>query len=156
MCILIITMARTPRSKPSKKGEKRCKKFGKPCKKGGKPCKVSRKSILPLLEAIYSVKEDSLRKELILHLNDAGHNLIYECVHNCIYNRAIPKKTRLALADQLDSQKRTITYLADPDSDPVVKKKLLRQTGAGILPIILAAVLPLLTRILLRPFQQPS
>jgi hypothetical protein len=108
-----------------------------------------RKEIASLVHALCTIEDDDHRNTLISHLNRDGREILYQCMHNCIYNKAISKSKRLELAEQLRPKKRTLAFLTSPRQDPVAKKKrLIRQTGNGILsliPLILSTVLPLLS-----------
>lgn len=113
--------------------------------KGSKKKEV--KDTFSLLQAIYNIKDDDQRNAMVTHLNKDGREMIYRCMYNCIYNKSISKLKRQQLREHLLPRRRLISYLANSKHDPVVKKKrLIRQTGNGILsliPLILSAVLPL-------------
>jgi hypothetical protein len=86
---------------------------------------------------------DREREVVLGFLNGAGRDILYECMHNCVYNSNIPRKERKALRKKLAGKEKVVTYLARPGNSLAKKKKLLKQTG-GFLPAILGAVLPML------------
>ena len=108
---------------------------------------------LPLLHAA-SHMTDEERNSLLYFLNDAGKEVLYNCVYNCIYNKDIPKAKRREVRKQLGKQGSVYEYLAGPNNKPEKKNRLLTQHGAG-LPTILSAVLPMLSTIL-APTTVPS
>jgi hypothetical protein len=108
--------------------------------------KVQMRKALPLLHAVCHMSDEE-RISLFEHLNEDGRQIVYHCIFNGIYNKCISKKKRVEICQKLGDQKKIYEYLAKPTNHLDRKKKLLKQTGAG-LPLILSAVLPILSALL--------
>jgi hypothetical protein len=101
---------------------------------------------LPFLHAFCRMT-DQERSSVLEFLNEEGRDIFYQCIYNCIYNKAIPKVERAKISKRLGSHAKAYEYLAFDEGEPIKKRKLLKQVGAG-LPIVVTTVLPILTSLL--------
>jgi DNA primase catalytic subunit len=101
------------------------------------------KKVIPLCQALCKLGDEE-REALLSYLNSEGREALYECMHNCLYNKSIPKENRQELRAKLSGKAKVITYLAKAGNNLEKKRRMLQQHGGSILPIILSAALPLL------------
>jgi hypothetical protein len=101
------------------------------------------KKTIPFCRALCKL-DDEERSTLLTYLNSEGRDVLYQCMHNCLYNKAIPKEKRHALRATLSGKAKVITYLAKAGNNLEKKRRMLTQHGGSILPAILSAALPLL------------
>ena len=101
---------------------------------------------LPFLQAL-SRMSDAERVSALEFINDDGLAVLQQCIYNCIYNQNIPKKRRAEIRRSLGKEGKKYEYLATDSKNLLKRRRLLKQTGAG-LPIILTTVLPLLASLL--------
>lgn len=108
----------------------------------------SYKKALPLLHALCHMKDDE-RESALEFLNGRGREVLYQCIFNCVFNqKVLPVEKRREIRKKLAGKAKVYEFLAKPSTkESGRKKKLLRQTGAG-LPLILAAAIPILTSLL--------
>lgn len=111
----------------------------------GQLTRVQLKKALPLLQASCRMNEEE-RTSLFEYLSEEGRCAFYHCILNGVFNKFIPKKKQSEIREKLGHQKQMYEYLAR-GKKLEKKKKLLKQTGAG-LPLILSSVLPILTDVL--------
>jgi hypothetical protein len=108
--------------------------------------KIINKKTLDFLHGLCCMNEEQ-RGALLDHLTDDGVDLISQCMLNCVYNRCIGGSQQAELCEKLGNKKHIFEYLARDTNSRVKKRKLLKQTGAG-LPLVLSTVIPLLTDLL--------
>jgi hypothetical protein len=101
------------------------------------------KKAIPLCRALCKLDEEE-RAALLSYLDGDGRDVLYQCMHNCLYNKAIPRDKRHELRDKLSGKAKVIAYLAKAGNNLEKKRRMLTQHGGSILPTILSAALPLL------------
>lgn len=99
------------------------------------------KRLVPVLKHLKKLDKDEI-ENVLPFLNPEVHNLICDCIANCLRNDSIKKKDRLRLKKLLEQDKKTFRYLSNPKVSSVRKRKKLVQVG-GFLSTILAVTLPL-------------
>jgi len=87
------------------------------------------------------------RVALLDLLKDDGCDYICEGVHNFLSNVKLKTEARTTLMKRLKRKKKELRYLSNRENDIESRKKILKQSGAGI-GLILSAVLPLLTTLI--------
>ena len=87
------------------------------------------------------------RDSLLEYLNERGREVLYSCIHNCVYNDKVPVEKRKEIRHKLKDKGKILEFMADSTKTDKRKRPLLKQTGEG-LPLILSAILPLLSRVL--------
>jgi len=80
-------------------------------------------------------------------LKDEGCDYICEGVQNFLSNVKLKASTRDTLMKKLKKKKKQLRYLSNRENGIEARKKVLKQSGAGI-GLILSAVLPLLTSLI--------
>jgi hypothetical protein len=106
-------------------------------------CKSKLYSLYPLLNVLARMEPED-RQTLIPFLKDAGCEAIYECIHNGLCSKDIPKKYRKHLRKKLKPDEDHFRCILDPNACGKKQLKKLQQIGGGGLGAILGTVLPIL------------
>lgn len=92
---------------------------------------------------------DNLRRHIIKHLDDDGINSICECIYNVIFTDLKLSKKKKNLLRKHIKKFPKIKQLTNANVSVSKRRKALAQYGSG-LPLILSAVLPILTSLFTR------
>ena len=106
---------------------------------------------LEFLKALKGI--DNKNRPIILkHLNDAGIDLICECISNILFrNHGFNKHQKLKLIKTLKGREKKMATLARRANSHNKRRNLLIQHGGNPIAAILSVALPFLTNLLFRP-----
>ena len=98
------------------------------------------------LKFISEIKDEKLRKKL---LNRVGDNCLYNALHEIAINTL---KGRIPLNSnqkrKLNKQKKLLINLSKNTKDNIRKKKLVKQSGGALLPIIIPAIASIISSLI--------
>jgi len=106
------------------------------------------RAVLPLLNAIRSVKSPQLQNALLSKLSDDACEELYEMIANVLVNPKVKAATRTRLRKVLAPHKPCLRYMAKKSNPPTLKRRRLMQVGGFPLAAIINAAIPLLSAIL--------
>lgn len=106
------------------------------------------RQVYAFLRVIKKLPPDD-RKIILRYLNDNGCDIIYETIHNSLWNTGVPQQKRLRLKKLLIGEKNTLRMLGKATKNTPKKQSKLIQAGGSTLSTILETVLPILAAILI-------
>jgi hypothetical protein len=65
------------------------------------------KKVVALCQALHTLGEDE-HEALLSYLNSKGREVLYECMHNCLYNKVIPKESQQELWAKLSDKEKVV------------------------------------------------
>ena len=104
------------------------------------------RKLYPLLKVLEKTPDEE-KSHIINSLNEDAILALCECVHNALSNQNVANRQKLCRGTKQYSSE--LRYIAHGRSNPRQKCKKLVQVGGGAIGLILSAVIPLLTNLIM-------